>query len=180
MRFVIIHGTKGSPQGNWFPWLKAKLEAQGHDVLVPEFPTPEGQDADSWTSWFLVQSMPDKNLTVIGHSIGATCLLNLLNEINTPIAASYFIAPVMGDIGFAEYDDLNRSFYETDFDWAGIRSRMGKAIIMHGDNDPYVPLSHAELLAGKLEVPLTIIPNGGHLNAETGFTDFPQLLASLT
>jgi hypothetical protein len=42
-RAVILHGTDGSPDMNWFPWLKEKLEADGYEVwapLLPENHTP--------------------------------------------------------------------------------------------------------------------------------------------
>jgi len=44
----IFHGVNGSPEENWFPWLKGKLEADGHKVFVPQFPTPKNQTLDNW------------------------------------------------------------------------------------------------------------------------------------
>jgi hypothetical protein len=32
---IIIHGTGGSPDENWFPWMKTQLEEQGYRVFVP-------------------------------------------------------------------------------------------------------------------------------------------------
>ncbi len=45
---IIIHGTGGSPKGNWFPWLKEILENEGCKVFIPRFPTPENQSLESW------------------------------------------------------------------------------------------------------------------------------------
>ena len=42
MKFVLFHGAFGSPEGNWFPQLKEKLEALGQEVIAPQFPV------DSW------------------------------------------------------------------------------------------------------------------------------------
>ncbi|MBI5073039.1 hypothetical protein HZA99_04435 [Candidatus Woesearchaeota archaeon] len=40
---IIVHGTDGHPQENWFPWLKEKLKLYGYEVFVPQFPTPQNQ-----------------------------------------------------------------------------------------------------------------------------------------
>jgi predicted alpha/beta hydrolase family esterase len=46
----------------------------------------------------------------------------------------------------------------------------------NSDNDQYVPLQKGSELADNLGVELMVVKNGGHLNADSGFTEFPQLL----
>ena len=177
--FIIFHGTNGSPEENWFPWLKAELEAKGHRVYVPALPTPEGQTVDEWMSACKTQ-LPsfsaDNDITLIGHSAGATFLLHFLEAMDIKALRSIFISPVMDEINIEEYDVLNHSFIEHDFDWNVIKSRAGEVNVLHGDNDPYVPLEQAHRLSADLGVQTTVIKNGGHLNSESGYTDFPMLL----
>lgn len=74
---------------------------------------------------------------------------------------------------------LNSTFIEAPFNWDKIRSNTGKALCLSGDNDPYVPVEQGRLLAERLGVPNRVILGGGHLNAESGYLTFPELLEAL-
>ncbi|HNY25339.1 MAG TPA: alpha/beta hydrolase [Alphaproteobacteria bacterium] len=176
-KIIILHGTGGSPEGNWFPWLKEKLERHGNIVYVPKLPTPENQSLQNWLVAFYNQVPSlDENTILIGHSCGAAFILNILEKLNKPVKESVFVSGFINKLGNKYFDDLNETFIENNFDWERIKSNAGKITILYGDNDPYIPLKAAQRLAEKLKQPITIIKNGGHLNAEFGFTKFDELL----
>lgn len=167
----------GSPDGNWFQWAKAEFEKLGHTVYVPTFPTPEGQTKDNWCEALNEQAPTfGKDTVLIGHSISATFLLHILEVVKAPVRQSIFVSTVMDDINIAEYDELNSSFVHHKFDWNTINKNKGIATIFHGDNDPYVPMSHADILSQKIKTPVSVIENGGHLNSESGYIKFLQLI----
>lgn len=174
---IIIHGTGGSPNGNWFQWAAKELQSRGHNVIVPRMPTPENQSADNWHR-ALADAVGEigPGTILIGHSCGATFLLHVLENLEHPITQSIFISGFIDILGNEFFDNLNRTFVEHDFDWTRIRANAGQINILHGDNDPYVPLPAAERLANGLQTPITVIPNGGHLNSDAGYTEFPQIL----
>jgi predicted alpha/beta hydrolase family esterase len=176
-KFVIIHGTKGSPEDNWFPWLAESLRQQHAEVVIPRMPTPEGQNLSNWVSEFSRQvGEIDEGTTLIGHSLGATFLLRILEGQKAPVAQSVFVAGVLDRIGIAEYDQLNSSFIATSYDWVTIGRNAGRKACFSGEGDPYVPALQGEQLAANLGIKNHIVPCGGHLNAEFGYTSFPELL----
>ena len=177
---VIFHGTGGSPDSNWFPWLASELRSRSLDVNVPRFPTPEGQSLDSWMKAFSDQvGQLSKDMVLIGHSMGVGMILRLLERSAIAVQASFLVSGWEGLLGLADFDALIESFYSEPFDYSQIRRNMGKCYQYHGDNDPYVPLVLAKELAVNLQTNLVVIPGGGHLNAETGYTTFPKLLAEV-
>ena len=42
MQYLIMHGSYGSPEENWFRWLEKQLTNQGNTVILEKFP------ADDW------------------------------------------------------------------------------------------------------------------------------------
>ena len=179
MKVVIIHGTFGSPQENWFPWLKQKLEAQWHSVRVPKLSTPENQ-LPSVRCDELQQQVPfifDNDTVLIGHSLGATYLLHILDrERKESVKKAIFVSWFVHDLWNPKFDILNKPFIEKKFDRERIKKNIWNVIILHGDNDPYVPISEAQNLNQKLWWTLEIIPWWGHCNAESGYTTFQKLL----
>lgn len=179
-RYIIIHGTKGSPSANWFPWLAAQLRARGAGVLIPQMPTPEGQSLASWLTALSQQvSTVDSQTCIIGHSVGAVFLLRYLERCAGPLGSSVFVAGFTGTLGNPEYDQLNSTFVDTSYDWIKIRRNAGRIVCIAGDDDPYVPLSQPSELAEHLGAQLQLIPGGGHLNSEFGYDSFPMLLEQL-
>ncbi|MBU1110722.1 alpha/beta hydrolase [Patescibacteria group bacterium] len=177
---VILHGTMGSPQGNWFPWLKQEIEKLGHTAIVPKFPTPEGQTTRNWLK-ILDEAVPayDENLILVGHSSSPLVICAKLQQLEKSVGAVFLAAPFIGDVGNAEYDELNADFNSFPFDWELIKKRCKKFYIYRSDNDPYVPEEQGRAMAENLGVSEIIIPSGGHLNAETGYTKFPLLFKEL-
>jgi predicted alpha/beta hydrolase family esterase len=116
MKYFIIHGTGGSPKGNWFPWLKQNLEEKGHNVSVPSFPTPENQSVDSWLEVFKEHlNEMDNNTILIGHSLGPAFILSILEKINVKVKGVITVAGFLGLIGNEEFDNLNQSFTTKQF-----------------------------------------------------------------
>lgn len=179
-RVIIAHGTEGSPSINWFPWLRRELSKEGIEVVVPQFPTPTGQTLEAWFTT-LNESAGDlgRQDILIGHSTGAIFLVNVLNRIKSPVKSVFLAGGFVRPNGNPRYDALNSSFTSGPFDWDLIRRNASKAYVYSGDNDPYVPFENGRELAAQLKVPHLVIPGGGHLNDEFGYTRFDRLLGDL-
>ncbi len=176
----IIHGAYGTPKENWFPWLKSKLENLGCKVFVPKFPTPENQSLENWIKVFKkYEQYLNKNSIVIGHSLGPAFLLNILENLDKPIKAAFFISGFLELSGNPAFDNINRSFIEKNFDWQKIKKNCQKFFVFHSDNDPYIPLEKAERLAKNLGVNMIVVKNAGHFNEKAGYVKFDLLLEKI-
>ncbi len=179
-QIVIIHGSFGSPDENWFPWLAAELRKSDYEVKVPKLPTPEGQNIESWRNEFERQvGKLSSDMILVGHSLAPGFILTLLEESSISVKGIFLVSGFLGKLGLDEFDKVNESFVCRDFSWNKIKQNAGSVFIYNSDNDPYVPLSKGEELATHLGVKLTVIRNGGHINASAGFTSFPQLLKDI-
>ena len=76
----------------------------------------------------------------------------------------------------SEYDKLNKTFINKNFDWKKIKNNCGKFFVIGSDNDEFIPIKITKGLAQSLNAELKIIHNGGHLNKKAGYGKFPELL----
>ena len=179
MNFIIIHGVYSSPDDNWFPWLKKQLEGMGYEVIAPKFPTPLNQSLESWTRAFSqYEGKINEETVMIGHSLGATFILNYLEKADKKIKAAIFVSGFHKLLG-SSYDELNKTFVEKEFNWEKIKSSCGKFFVFASDNDEYIPLEIGQELSRNLGAEMNVVHDGGHLNKKAGYDDFHLLLETI-
>lgn len=172
----IFHGVGGSPEENWFPWLRKALEKSGHRVIIPQFPHADHPDLSEWMEAFEPHTeLLSDDAILIGHSLGGAFALRLLERSTRPIRATFLVASVWC-VMENEYDPLMTSFTAAPYDWPRIRKNGGTMRVIHGENDPYIALEKSQELAINLKADFALIHSGKHLNASAGFTTFAQLL----
>ena len=177
MKFIIIHGAFGSSRENWFPWLRHKLEHLGNEVIVPDFPTPQGQSIDIWMHE-LNKKAPeiDSETIFIGHSVGCAFILSVLEKLKCRVKACYFVAGFIGPLGI-DLDKINKPFAQKNFDWEKIKANCEKFVLFNSDNDPFIAPAKGEELKAKLgdKAELVVVAGAGHFNKKSNYTEFPLL-----
>jgi hypothetical protein len=178
-RAFLIHGFSGHPRENWFGWLTDQLAQKGVEVIAPQMPNPATPELSAWLKTFEEWHDQLAGSTIIGHSLGVTFLLRLLERVNAQVEQSIFVAGPIADLHDPRFSPHITGFMENTFDWQAIGQRAGEVHIFHSDDDPYVPFEHGEQLAKHLNGKLHLIKNAGHFNERSGYTEFPQLLAAV-
>jgi uncharacterized protein len=174
---LILHGIYGHPDENWFPWLKEKFETKGMTVNVPHLPTHEPLLPEHW--WNALSQFKDhinEETILIGHSLGVAFALKIIEK--QPVKAAFFVASAWGKTG-NKFDPVMHAVADQEFDWEKIREHCSTFTIFHSDNDPYLKLERAETLAKHLQTSVTVIPDAGHFNEDTGYTEFDLLLREI-
>ncbi len=178
---ALLHGTDGTPQSAWLPWLKKELEKAGYEVWVPALPNNHTPNRQVYNDFLLGNDWDFTDNIIIGHSSGAVSVLNLLADkrcpkINTAVMVGAWAHMDGTELDFAQFKD---TFPPNGFDFTTIINKAKILLFIHGDNDPYCPLEQAKLLAQNTKSDIVIIPNGGHLNRDAGYDEFPELLEIL-
>jgi predicted alpha/beta hydrolase family esterase len=175
MKFVILHGTSADHTSNWFPWLKFHLKSLGHEVWVPDLPDTDTPDAFNWTEYLIGQAYDYNDSVIIGHSAGAVEVNALLQKLpdDVKLRAAVMAGVFRGDLGWESLKNM-----DVEFDYKKIKTKAGKFIVVHSDNDPHCPLEGAQWIADQLDAEFILMPNMGHFSLERDpkFSQFPELL----
>jgi leucyl-tRNA synthetase len=151
--FVLLHGYRGSPERNFFPWLKKELSRRGYKVQAPLLPHSDKAKANEKNALEVLRRKVkfDKNTILLGHSLGTVVAMKAVQELKHPIRrlvlAGGFIKP--------KFKDHPRPFEKTftwKFDFAKIKRNAPDIHILHDLNDKIIPLSCARDLSAALGV----------------------------
>lgn len=178
-KVFIIHGYEGSPNGGWRPWLMSELEDLDIYAAALSMPSPSEPICEEWMEEIARHVERNKNdeVYLVGHSLGVPAILRYLEKKYTGENVKGAVL-VSGPVGLTQNQTLDE-FLNTPFDFEKIKSRVSKFVVIHGDNDPRIPLGDAEILSTKLDASLVIVKNGGHLNGSSGFRKLPECLDAL-
>lgn len=193
MKFVLFHGAFGSPYGNWLPELRAKLEALGQEVIVPQFSvdswdevtkagdkTPlKYQALANWLAIFepIAKSFnKDEKLCFVGHSLGPLFILHVVVHFDLYLDSAIFVSPFLDKLNKSwQIDYANDTFYKTDFDFEKLKKRIPISYVLYSDDDPYVDKNHSILFAKALDSSLIYVKKAGHMNSEVNLNEFPLI-----
>ncbi len=174
-KYIILHGSFGSNEGNWFPWLKNELQAKGKQVFVPQMPIGiKKQNYKSWSNE-LDKLAIDKNTIIIAHSIAPVFVCKYLINNKTKVKKLIFVCGFNNYLGInPDYDAVNESMFFDNLE--DIKEYCNDIICFYSDNDPYVNYDAEKQFADKITDKQFVIKGGGHINSETGFDKFEELL----
>lgn len=180
--YFIIHGSFSSPYSNWIPWLHDFIEAEEKEVYVPDFPIGvKYQNYDNWSrllKYYLNIGLINENTTIIGHSIAPVFISKFLVENKIKVKKLIFVCGFNNYLGInEEYDTVNQTMYFDNLE--DIKNYANEIICFYSDNDPYVKYEAEKDFADKSATEQIFIPNAGHINTESGYDTFEDIVGYL-
>jgi len=179
-RIVIVHRWQGGPNDDWRPWLKTELEKRGYQVLVPEMPDTNTPVIEKWVHKLAeVVGEPDKDTYFVGHSIGCQAILRYLETINTPVGGAIFVVGWF-NLENMETDEEKKTaepWITRPIDLTKVRQVLPKSTLVISDDDPYDCFEENKKKFGELGSKIVILHNAGHITAEDGYTELPEVLS---
>ena len=170
---LLLHGWGGSDAPHWQAWLAGELAKHYGTVSFPLIQHPHFPHLNRWkkeVKAHLADFRPD---TVICHSLANTLWFHLCDEGEiTPVEKLILVAPPRLD---CEIETI-KSFFPVE---APKNLFAKSAIMVVSTDDPYMPLDKAWALQETLGIPMKVIENAGHINADSGYGDWPWILEYL-
>lgn len=180
--YFIIHGSFSSPYSNWIPWLGQYLIDEKESVYVPDFSIGVGfQNYTNWSKllkYYLDIGLINEDTTIIGHSIAPVFICKFLIENKVKVKKIISVCGFNNYLGINnEYDNVNESMYFDNIE--DIKQYADEIICFYSDNDPYVKYEAEKEFADKIATEAILLPNAGHINSESGFNTFENIITYL-
>lgn len=177
--YLLVHGSFGSPFSNWIPYLRKIIESYERDVYTPDFPTGVGfQNYENWSNLlktYVSSGILNENTVVFAHSIAPIFICKFLCENKIKVKRLVFVCGFNNYLGInEEYDAVNKSMYFDNL--SDVKNYCDDITCFYSNNDPYVKYEAEKEFADTITDKQIVIPGGGHLNSESSYDEFEDLL----
>lgn len=177
--YFLVHGSFSSPYSNWLPWLHGFIADSGKQVYVPDFPIGVGfQNYDNWSKllkYYLDLGLINEETIIIGHSIAPVFVCKFLIENKVKVNKVITVCGFNNYLGINdEYDNVNRTMYLDNL--SDVKQYANEIVCFYSDNDPYVKYEAEKDFADSIATEQILLPNSGHINSDSGFDTFEDMV----
>ena len=167
------------------PWLKEQLEEQGHQVFIPELPDSGEPRPEKWMPVIRdLIGVPGKDVVIVGHSMGGQAALRYVESLSAhqKIGKLVLVAPVIDMIiGLQEPEEIEiaESWVKNPINWQRVQDSADSIVGIFSDDDPWIPLSSAELLREKVNAEVIIEHKKGHFGDDEDISESQTILSAI-
>jgi predicted alpha/beta hydrolase family esterase len=179
MKVIIVHRWHGTPEDDWYPWLKSELEKKGISIAIPAMPNTDRPTIDSWVRELSKISV-DEHTYFIGHSIGCQTIMRFLEK-SKKVGGAIFVA------GWFSLTNLDREevpiagpWLKVPIEFDQVKKATKNFVAIFSDDDPYVPfIENMKLFKKNLNAKTLVEENKGHFTEDDDVTEVPYVLDAL-
>jgi hypothetical protein len=172
-KILLLHGWGGSDFPHWQSWLASEIARDYGIVSFLELKNPNSPIKKEWKQQVKEHLKDFKPDVVLCHSIANLLWFDLCCDSDMQEVKKLFLVAPPSLIKVIE--DV-KTFYPV----TAPKSLYAKeATLVVSSNDPYMPLQEAKELQKTLNIPMKILQNAGHINADSGYGKFNWILKQI-
>lgn len=161
-KVLILHGWGGSDAPHWQAELAATVAKNYGTVSFPLLDSCHFPSKNRWVKQLrgiLENFKPD---TVVCHSLANTLWFWLCQEEIPEVKRLFMVSPP----SLSTEVDTIKTFFP-----CALPKKLyaHKVQMIISDNDPYIDVKEAEILSKHYNIPLIVINDAGHINADSGY-----------
>ena len=168
-KVLLVHGWGGSDFPHWQSWLAGELAKDYGEVSFLRFSEVDFPKLDAWKQELREKLGTFQPEIVICHSLANTLWFHLCEEEMTCVMNLYLVAPPSLQCKVPELAEFFPVQVPTNL-------FAKNTLLISSTNDPYMSEKEASDLQEKLQVQMKVIENGGHLNTDSGYGEWPWML----
>ncbi len=168
-RVLLLHGWGGSDYPHWQSWLAGELAKAYGTVSFPLLDNPHFPSKNRWMRQVRELLEDFRPEIVLCHSLANTLWFHLCHEgAIAPVEQLYLVAPPRLT---CEIDTIKSFFPVTPPSDLFAK----QALMVTSTDDPYMTVEEAEALQRALGIPMKVLENAGHINADSGYGAWPWI-----